>query len=70
MNTHEDHIKAVAERWRKLRLASTMTAEAFEAYARRVFERYGWAYDDIDKIMRRVMRDSQGRRQRGHNHTD
>lgn len=55
-NWHNDHIEAVAKRWREKRIASELPADEFEAFARKTLTDYGWAGDDLEKIIRICMK--------------
>jgi hypothetical protein len=56
MSWHEDHINAVADRWRIMRLESTLSADEFEAYARKTLSGYGWSGKDLETLVRKIMK--------------
>lgn len=60
MTQHEEHRKNVAERWAKKREASKVSSNfderQFEEYARKTLLSYGWSENDVEKMMKIILK--------------
>lgn len=56
MGWADDHLKAVAHRWRDKREKSSLSAAEFEDFTRKTMKENGWSESETNRIVRIVMR--------------
>lgn len=60
MTQHEEHRTCVAKRWAEKRKASKESSNynerQFEEYARKTLLSYGWSENDVEKMMKIIMK--------------
>ena len=54
MGYYEDHIQAVAERWKKEYKESKLTASDFIKSAKVTLTKYGWNEKEIERILKGI----------------